>query len=108
MPKSRVLLIVVSVRRARLSLWYCWFSRRMPGKFRTRVITDGVVPSLHVDYKNSRIQSEKQGDLGEIWTVAKNRRCPTAVHADAPMCAQMKKGHRSKFGRKQEASIAAM
>jgi hypothetical protein len=25
-------------------------SRRTPGPFRTRVITDGVVPSLHVDY----------------------------------------------------------
>ncbi len=24
-------------------------SRRTPGKFRTRVITDGVVPSLHID-----------------------------------------------------------
>jgi len=27
-----------------------------PGPFRTRVITDGVVPSLHVDYKNSKIK----------------------------------------------------
>jgi hypothetical protein len=31
-------------------------SRRTPGRFRTRVITDGVVPSLHVDYKRSRIK----------------------------------------------------
>ena len=30
--------------------------RRTPGKFRTRVITDGVTPSLHVDYKNSKIK----------------------------------------------------
>ena len=30
--------------------------RRTPGRFRTRVITDGVVPSLHVDYKKSRIK----------------------------------------------------
>ena len=29
---------------------------RTPGRFRTRVITDGVVPSLHIDYKNSRIK----------------------------------------------------
>jgi hypothetical protein len=37
-------------------------SRRTPGRFRTRVITDGVVPSLHVDYKNTRIkQYHKQG-----------------------------------------------
>ena len=33
-----------------------------PGRFRTRVITDGVVPSLHVDYKNAKIkQYYKQG-----------------------------------------------
>jgi hypothetical protein len=35
---------------------------RTPGRFRTRVITDGVVPSLHVDYKNTRIkQYHKEG-----------------------------------------------
>ena len=27
-----------------------------PGRFRTRVITDGVTPSLHVDYKHSKIK----------------------------------------------------
>ena len=33
-----------------------------PGRFRTRVITDGVLPSLHVDYKNTRIkQYHKEG-----------------------------------------------
>ena len=33
-----------------------------PGRFRTRVITDGVVPSLHVDYKNTKIkQYHKEG-----------------------------------------------
>jgi hypothetical protein len=31
-------------------------TKRTPGRFRTRVITDGVVPSLHVDYKNCRIK----------------------------------------------------
>jgi hypothetical protein len=37
-------------------------TRRTPGRFRTRVITEGVVPSLHVDYKHSRIkQYHKQG-----------------------------------------------
>jgi hypothetical protein len=36
--------------------------RRTPGRFRTRVITDGVVPSLHVDYKKARIkQYHKEG-----------------------------------------------
>src|SRR5262249_5681093 len=29
---------------------------RTPGQFRTRVITDGVIPSLHIDYKLSRIK----------------------------------------------------
>lgn len=37
-------------------------TKRTPGRFRTRVITDGVVPSLHVDYKHSRIkQYHKEG-----------------------------------------------
>jgi hypothetical protein len=31
-------------------------TRRTPGRFRTRVLADGVIPSLHVDYKNSRIK----------------------------------------------------
>jgi hypothetical protein len=31
-------------------------SRRTPGRFRTRVVTEGVVPSLHIDYKHSRIK----------------------------------------------------
>ncbi len=37
-------------------------SRRTPTRHRTRVITDGVIPSLHVDYKHSRIkQYHKEG-----------------------------------------------
>ena len=31
-------------------------SKQTPGPFRTRVITEGVVPSLHVNYKHSRIK----------------------------------------------------
>jgi hypothetical protein len=35
---------------------------RTPGRFRTRVITEGVIRSLHVDYKHSRIkQYHKEG-----------------------------------------------
>ena len=30
--------------------------RPTPGRFRTRVITEGVTPSLHVDYKHTRIK----------------------------------------------------
>jgi hypothetical protein len=32
--------------------------RATPGQFRTRVITSGVTPSLHVDYKNSKIKPD--------------------------------------------------
>jgi hypothetical protein len=33
-----------------------------PGRFRTRVITEGVVPSLHIDYKHAKIkQYHKEG-----------------------------------------------
>ena len=36
--------------------------RPTPGRFRTRVITSGVTPSLHVDYKHTRIkQYHKDG-----------------------------------------------
>jgi len=36
--------------------------RATPGRFRTRVLTDGVVPTLHVDYKHSKIkQYHKEG-----------------------------------------------
>ena len=36
--------------------------RATPGRFRTRVITDGVTPSLHVDYKHAKIkQYHKEG-----------------------------------------------
>ena len=31
-------------------------ARGTPGRFRTRVLTEGVVPSLHVEYKNSHIK----------------------------------------------------
>ena len=37
-------------------------SQATPGRFRTRVITEGVTPSLHVDYKHTRIkQYHKEG-----------------------------------------------
>ena len=31
-------------------------TKQTPGRFRTRVITEGVTPSLHIDYKRSRIK----------------------------------------------------
>lgn len=37
-------------------------TRATPGRFRARIITEGVTPSLHVDYKHSRIkQYHKEG-----------------------------------------------
>jgi len=37
-------------------------TKRTPGRFRTRVLTQGVIPSLHIDYKHSRIkQYHKEG-----------------------------------------------
>jgi hypothetical protein len=43
------------------------FDRRItkttPGRFRTRVITEGVTPTLHIDYKHSNIkQYHKEGE----------------------------------------------
>ena len=34
-----------------------------PGRFRTRVITDGVIPSLHVDYKHTKIKQYHNCDV---------------------------------------------
>lgn len=31
-------------------------TKQTPGRFRTRVLTDGVIPSLHLDYKRTRIK----------------------------------------------------
>jgi hypothetical protein len=39
-----------------------WVTKATHGRFRTRVITDGVIPSLHMDYKGTRIkQYHKEG-----------------------------------------------
>jgi hypothetical protein len=50
-------------------------SRRTPGRFRTRVITEGVIPSLHIDYKNTRIkQYHKEGRALRTETTINNTR----------------------------------
>jgi hypothetical protein len=50
-------------------------TKRTPGRFRTRVITQGVVPSLHVDYKHSRIkQYHKEGRALRTETTINNPR----------------------------------
>ena len=49
--------------------------RNTPGRFRTRVITQGVAPSLHIDYKNTRIkQYHKQGRALRTETTINNTR----------------------------------
>jgi len=50
-------------------------SKRTPGRFRTRVLTDGVIPSLHVDYKNTKIkQYHKAGRALRTETTINNTR----------------------------------
>ncbi|MCA1605472.1 MAG: hypothetical protein LC775_08400 [Acidobacteria bacterium] len=48
-------------------------TRQTPGQFRTRILTDGVVPSLHVDYKKSRVkQYHKEGQALRTETTINN------------------------------------
>src|SRR5271166_3951829 len=50
-------------------------SKRTPGRFRTRVLTDGVTPSLHVDYKSTGIkQYHKEGRAVRTETTINNTR----------------------------------
>jgi hypothetical protein len=50
-----------------------WVTRSTPGPFRTRVITDGVIPSLHIDYKGTRIkQYHKAGQALRTETTINN------------------------------------
>ncbi|HKY43687.1 MAG TPA: hypothetical protein VJM50_11365 [Pyrinomonadaceae bacterium] len=49
--------------------------RTTPGRFRTRVITEGVIPSLHIDYKHSRIkQYHKEGRALRTETIINDTR----------------------------------
>jgi hypothetical protein len=50
-------------------------SKRTPGRFRTRVLTNGVTPSLHVDYKRTGIkQYHKEGRALRTETTINNPR----------------------------------
>ena len=52
-----------------------WVTKSTPGPFRTRVITDGVIPSLHIDYKGTRIkQYHKEGRALRTETTINNTR----------------------------------
>jgi hypothetical protein len=52
-----------------------------PGRFRTRVITEGVMPSLHVDYKHSRIKQYHISWSGPCAPSARSMTPPTSVSA---------------------------
>ncbi len=50
-------------------------NKRTPGRFRTRIITQGVTPSLYIDYKSSRIkQYHKEGRALRTETTINNSR----------------------------------
>jgi hypothetical protein len=50
-------------------------TKRTPGRFRTRVLTKGVTPSLHIDYKNTRLkQYHKEGRALRTETTINNTR----------------------------------
>lgn len=50
-------------------------TKRTPGRFRTRVLTDGVIPSLHIDYKSAKIkQYHKEGRTLRTETTINNPR----------------------------------
>ena len=50
-------------------------TRATPGRFRTRLITEGVTPALHIDYKHSRIkQYHKEGRALRTETTINNTR----------------------------------
>jgi len=50
-------------------------TKRTPGRFRTRILTQGVIPSLHVDYKSSKIkQYHKEGRALRTETTINNTR----------------------------------
>jgi hypothetical protein len=50
-------------------------TKTTPGPFRTRIITDGVIPSLHIDYKGTRIkQYHKEGQALRTETTINNPR----------------------------------
>jgi hypothetical protein len=52
-----------------------WVTKATQGSFRTRVITDGVIPSLHIDYQGTRIkQYHKEGQALRTETTINNTR----------------------------------
>ena len=50
-----------------------------PGRFRTRVITEGVTPSLHIDYKHSTVKQYHIATRGRTLRVDSQIGGPTDV-----------------------------
>lgn len=50
-------------------------TRQTPGRFRTRVLTEGVVPSLHISYKHSDLKQYLKG----LWRAAVGRALRTEL-----------------------------
>ena len=49
--------------------------RRTPGRFRTRILIDGVIPTLYIDYKRTRVkQYHKEGRALRTETTVNNTR----------------------------------
>jgi hypothetical protein len=55
-------------------------TRRTPGRFRTRIITRGVTPSLHIDYKSNRIK--------QYFKEERALRTETTINDTRPRCEQ--------------------
>jgi hypothetical protein len=50
-------------------------NRQTPGRFRTRVITEGVIPSIHIDYRSARLKEYfKLGRALRVETTINNSR----------------------------------
>jgi hypothetical protein len=61
-------------------------TRRTPGRFRTCVLTEGVVPSLHVQYKKSKVkQYRKEGQALRTETTI-NDAYDFAIGRPSPIC----------------------
>ena len=75
-------------------------TKKTPGRFRTRVLTDGVFPSLHVDYKNSRIKQyfKRVPEVAEVGARAPKRPSTTrATFTSASGCVTCRLCGRSAF-----------
>ena len=77
-----------------------------PGRFRTRVITDGVVPSLHIDYKNTKIkQYHKEGRALRTGRVAPVH-CCTGAPSGPRMHVSRARGPSKPLGRFRSSAAA--